>query len=198
VSELKAGAVPALFKFESWPDTPNDVCKYLEQHTKQLRAAGLDVRLNVQAGLRMIEITWLDGIRRQPPIAIDPKAPAILPDSESNKSKVERLAAGGIEPRGVLNSEPAPDPRGDLNADKWEQFRNVPMRFRIDEDGRRRRRMTKLALATVIVGLVFAIILWARHQWREASLHRPTVLSGSTYFTYPTERLALSKLWTKL
>src|SRR5258705_4155184 len=92
VSELKAGAAPASFKFESWPDTPNDVCEYLEQHTEELRAAGLDVRLNVQAGLRMIGITWSDGIRRQPPIAIDPKASATLPDGESNKSKVERLA----------------------------------------------------------------------------------------------------------
>jgi hypothetical protein len=111
---------------------------------------------------------------------------------------VERLTAREIERHGVLNPEPDPDSRGDLNADKWEQFRNVPMRFRIDEDGRRRRRMTKMALATVIVALVFAIIFWARHQWREASLYKPTVLSGPTYLTYPSERLALSKSWTKL
>jgi hypothetical protein len=170
LSELKAGAAPGLFKFETWPETPKDVCEYLEQHKEQLRAAGLDVRLNVNSGLRMIRISWVDGIRRQPPIAGESNATP--PDLQSGKAKaVELEVDNSAEDDSFKHAASLPDD----DPDQWDQFRNVPTRFRIDEDGRRRRRLAKVALATVLAVLVVAIVVWAQRQWREASVRTPTL-----------------------
>ncbi|MCU1311100.1 MAG: hypothetical protein JWO20_2225 [Candidatus Angelobacter sp.] len=170
LSELKAGAARGLFKFETWPETPKDVCEYLEQHQEQLRAAGLDVRLNVNSGLRMISISWVDGIRRQPPVAGESNA--ALPDLQSGNAKaVELKVANSAEDDSFEPAASLPD----NDPDQWDQFRNVPTRFRIDEDGRRRRTLAKVALITAVCILVFAILFLAGRQWKEAWVRKPAV-----------------------
>jgi uncharacterized membrane protein YcjF (UPF0283 family) len=128
----------------------------------------------------MIGIAWVDGIRRQPPIAGESKAVSTLKDETRevvtervigySETPPEKAARSGEDDAGKHAASLSDD-----NPDQWEQFRNIPTRYRIDEDGRRRRRLAKMALATVLVALVFAIVLWARHQWKEAWVRMPVV-----------------------
>lgn len=183
LDELKAGAATGLFKFESWPETPKDVREYLEQYREQLTAAGLDVRFKVDSGLRMIRISWIDGIRRPPPIAVASNIRTTLRYFQNGEHEPETFSSVPM-PSSEKIEAPAesdalkPESSSAGDSDQCERYRNISDRFRIDEEGRRRRRLVKLALASVLAVLVFAMLVWAQRQWREASLDTPTSVTG--------------------
>jgi hypothetical protein len=178
LSELKAGAAPGMLKFGSWPETPDDVCEYLTHRNEELRSAGLNVRVEMQAGLRMIGIAWVDGIRREPPVALESNSTTKLPDIATREVETEKVIESCESPAEKVagsGEDDAVTPPFLPSFDRCEQLRNVPTRFRIDEDGQRRRRLARMALATILVVLVIAIVLWARHQLREAYVRMPAV-----------------------
>src|SRR5437879_4556456 len=154
LSELKVGTIGP-FEYESWPKTLDEVCAYLDRHRQELRLAGLEVNChNQESALRLIKISWVNGIRRHPSEPMEAK------HSEMSKSAGVSNQAESAHADSGFNNSPY---------DERQVFRKAA-NFNANQQ---RGKILRVALLSLIVVLIVAVVVFGSRHWRTATVLRP-------------------------